>query len=632
MTTIDELRALRRRAAQRDTMAMFRRGISGRIEADGSKTASDEEGTLFVRIGARSASDARPATKVINTEVDTAVDLPVMLWLVDDELEVFGLDSRRAKQMFETSVGSQTAVTLPGRGLKPGRVYPIVPGSFEVTAEAFDYFDSTGSRQHFRPYPNSAPVDLEPLIPGAHTVGGDQHRYVQLVLLPDGTLDALAGDVALLYDPITVSDIEVPLGAYLLDAVELRTGDTASALLNESRWAFARQILQRRQTLDILHNPSATADPTTGDNADDGYSALSLWLNTTSDEVFVCTDAGAGAAVWKSLTEVYAPPDAPYIVSTPVAGLSNEVALSALASGVLVVTTGTGTLASAPLAAGTIVTTSAGQALANKTITDSSLNNSPVGNTTPASGAFTTLQNSGAYVHNDAGSDVDWRAEGDTDPNLLALDAGSDAVGIGTGTPDASAKLEIASTDKGLLIPRMTNAQRDAIVSPAVGLLIYNLTGELFEFWGGASWLPVGEGAGVVISIDAGDAIAVDSTDTHHPVVALDIAGLTEEDTPTAATSFLVFVDALGDYYKIAIADLPTGTGGTDADAIHDNASGEIQAVTEKVALANNDVFLIEDSADSFSKKRVKASNLPSGGGGGTVDMLQVALQAQVFG
>ncbi len=46
-------------------------------------------------------------------------------------------------------------------------------------------------------------------------------------------------------------------------------------------------------------------------------------------------------------------------------------------------------------------------------------------------------------------------------------------VGIGTATPDASAKLDISATDKGLLIPRLTLAQRSAIASPATGLLIY---------------------------------------------------------------------------------------------------------------------------------------------------------------
>lgn len=45
--------------------------------------------------------------------------------------------------------------------------------------------------------------------------------------------------------------------------------------------------------------------------------------------------------------------------------------------------------------------------------------------------------------------------------------------GIGTTTPNASAKLEVAATDKGFLAPRMTAAQKTAISLPATGLLVY---------------------------------------------------------------------------------------------------------------------------------------------------------------
>jgi hypothetical protein len=65
--------------------------------------------------------------------------------------------------------------------------------------------------------------------------------------------------------------------------------------------------------------------------------------------------------------------------------------------------------------------------------------------------------------------------------NLLQLNA---QTGIGTTTPNASAKLEIAATDKGLLIPRMTKAQREAITlsSAANGLMVYQ-TDDLTGFY-----------------------------------------------------------------------------------------------------------------------------------------------------
>lgn len=47
------------------------------------------------------------------------------------------------------------------------------------------------------------------------------------------------------------------------------------------------------------------------------------------------------------------------------------------------------------------------------------------------------------------------------------------SVGIGTTTPNASAQLDVSSTTKGLLAPRMTATQRTSIGSPATGLLVY---------------------------------------------------------------------------------------------------------------------------------------------------------------
>ncbi len=65
-------------------------------------------------------------------------------------------------------------------------------------------------------------------------------------------------------------------------------------------------------------------------------------------------------------------------------------------------------------------------------------------------------------------------------------------VGIGTTTPDASAALDITSTTEGLLMPRMTEAQRIVISSPASGLMIYQTDGTVgFYYYNGSSWSEV---------------------------------------------------------------------------------------------------------------------------------------------
>lgn len=50
-----------------------------------------------------------------------------------------------------------------------------------------------------------------------------------------------------------------------------------------------------------LHNLTATSDPTATDDVGDGYAAGSLWLNTTSGALFVCTDNTSSAAVWDQI-------------------------------------------------------------------------------------------------------------------------------------------------------------------------------------------------------------------------------------------------------------------------------------------------------------------------------------------
>jgi microcystin-dependent protein len=62
-------------------------------------------------------------------------------------------------------------------------------------------------------------------------------------------------------------------------------------------------------------------------------------------------------------------------------------------------------------------------------------------------------------------------------------------VGIGTNSPHASAQLDVTSTDKGALMPRLTESQRTGISSPAAGLLVYQTDGASgFYYYTGSAW------------------------------------------------------------------------------------------------------------------------------------------------
>ena len=70
-------------------------------------------------------------------------------------------------------------------------------------------------------------------------------------------------------------------------------------------------------------------------------------------------------------------------------------------------------------------------------------------------------------------------------------------VGLNTITPDASSALDIESTTGGILIPRLTESQRDAIAMPATGLMIYQTNENPgFYFYSGTAWTKINGATG----------------------------------------------------------------------------------------------------------------------------------------
>jgi uncharacterized protein (TIGR02145 family) len=83
-------------------------------------------------------------------------------------------------------------------------------------------------------------------------------------------------------------------------------------------------------------------------------------------------------------------------------------------------------------------------------------------------------------------------------------------IGVGTNSPEASAKLDVNSNTQGLLPPRMTNSQRDAIVAPANGLIIFNTSSGCPNYFSNGTWYEwCGTGVlpnGILASLSCGTA------------------------------------------------------------------------------------------------------------------------------
>lgn len=81
-------------------------------------------------------------------------------------------------------------------------------------------------------------------------------------------------------------------------------------------------------------------------------------------------------------------------------------------------------------------------------------------------------------------------------------------IGIGTTSPASDAELELSSTSQGLLIPRMSTTQMDAISNPAEGLMVFNTNAKAFYYFDGSQWLStlnsykIYANAGVDVSFD----------------------------------------------------------------------------------------------------------------------------------
>ena len=163
---------------------------------------------------------------------------------------------------------------------------------------------------------------------------------------------------------------------------------------------------------------------------------------------------------------------------------------------------------------------------------------------------------------------------------VMLLSATAHAAGVAineTGDqPAASAMLDVQNSTKGFLPPRMTEAQKNAISSPATGLMVYQTDGIIGLYtYNGTAWTHVGSGSGTVTSVSATTPLANTGTATD-PVIAI---------TGTIADSNLATISTVGKVSNSATSAKNTNT----ANAIvARDASGNFSAGTITANLSGN--------------------------------------------
>jgi len=159
-------------------------------------------------------------------------------------------------------------------------------------------------------------------------------------------------------------------------------------------------------------------------------------------------------------------------------------------------------------------------------------------------GAFLRWQNSaGLFSIGTGDTGADFAFESGLSAEGMRLKSTGELV-IGAAGSDGSALLEVTSTTRGFLQPRMTEAQRDAIASPAEALSVWNTDTKRSNVFDGTSWVAIGS-ASHLGEFDANDATfpadsaAADSRNGH-PILAF-ADGATEER--------IIFHDVMSDDY-----------------------------------------------------------------------------------
>lgn len=144
----------------------------------------------------------------------------------------------------------------------------------------------------------------------------------------------------------------------------------------------------------------------------------------------------------------------------------------------------------------------------------------------------------------------------DDSKNILTVDTDEAAIAIGpSGDPDDSAVLDVVSTTKGFLPPRMTTAQKAAISTPATGLVVYDTDIDALFLYNGTAWQRLSAVNGSVVTVsqatDINTAVTASGPTTFITTQSASTAALSVDTftvTNTSVTTTSAVVAKIDDY------------------------------------------------------------------------------------
>lgn len=174
-----------------------------------------------------------------------------------------------------------------------------------------------------------------------------------------------------------------------------------------------------------------------------------------------------------------------------------------------------------------------------------------------------------------------WGLEPD---NIFSLDA----VAIGGNTASASAILDLQSSTKGFLPPRMSTAERDAITAPSNGLVIYNTSSNQIEFFNGTGWSTSNTFVGTRATSDIVQAGSLADTKLNLNAKTFDVGNnfdlATDRFQPTVAGKYLV---------TLQIHASSQSNGDHNISAIYKNGSMYERRFTRSISAGNSESTIV---------------------------------------